>query len=361
MNYYAAFGSLFFLLHQGKLLWLLNTPVIGLWFRWVLRISGESSSVGRRHITRILPHAIFWCLGDKQVAEFRTHAKFSKRLYYAFRPLWWTLHAWDWCVADRWVPELSFGFATLTKYPDADPETNTVDGYVEHDVGGASSISWDSLIAAAGNGSGDVDTTDVGIFIYCGNAGRDGTYAGLSRGIYLFDTSSLTSVAVISSAVLSLYGSSKSDEMSASPNIDIYTSAPASNTGLVSGDFDSLGSTSQTGSPITYAGYSTAGYNAFTFNSTGIGNVSKTGISKYGSRNANYDVAASGPSWAADAILTLLAYAADNAGTSNDPKLVVTYALAAVTGTATASITEADIVTGGKTIIITLDGDEFIA
>lgn len=36
-------------------------------------------------------------------------------------------------------------------------------------------------------------------------------------------------------------------------------------------------------------------------------------------------------------------------------------AAAAVTGTATASITEADIVTGGKTIIITLDGDTFIA
>lgn len=34
---------------------------------------------------------------------------------------------------------------------------------------------------------------------------------------------------------------------------------------------------------------------------------------------------------------------------------------AAITGTATASITEADIVTGGKTIIITLTGDTFIA
>lgn len=36
-------------------------------------------------------------------------------------------------------------------------------------------------------------------------------------------------------------------------------------------------------------------------------------------------------------------------------------ATAAITGTATASITEADIVTGGKTIIITLTGDTFIA
>ena len=36
-------------------------------------------------------------------------------------------------------------------------------------------------------------------------------------------------------------------------------------------------------------------------------------------------------------------------------------ASAAVTGTATASITEADIVTGGKTIIITLTGTTWIA
>jgi hypothetical protein len=36
-------------------------------------------------------------------------------------------------------------------------------------------------------------------------------------------------------------------------------------------------------------------------------------------------------------------------------------ATVAVTGTATASITEADVVTGGKTIILTLTGDEWVA
>jgi len=106
----------------------------------------------------------------------------------------------------------------------------------------------------------------------------------------------LTSSADISAAVLSLYGRNKTDDLSITPNVDIYTSAPASNTALANGDFDSLGSTSQTGSPITYADFSISGYNAFTFNSTGRGNISKTGISKFGSRNANYDVANSAPS-----------------------------------------------------------------
>ena len=36
-------------------------------------------------------------------------------------------------------------------------------------------------------------------------------------------------------------------------------------------------------------------------------------------------------------------------------------ATAAITGTATASITEADVVTGGKTIVITLTNDEWVA
>lgn len=42
-------------------------------------------------------------------------------------------------------------------------------------------------------------------------------------------------------------------------------------------------------------------------------------------------------------------------------EFVATGATAAITGTATASITESDVVTGGKTIIITLTGDTFKA
>jgi hypothetical protein len=183
----------------------------------------------------------------------------------------------------------------------------------------------------------------------------------MDRYIALFDTSALTAAAAISAAVLSLYGDDKGNALGCSPNIDIYTSAPASNTALVAGDFDCLGTVSQTGSPITYAAWSITGYNAFTFDATGRGNISKTGISKFGARNANYDVANTAPSWVTNVDSYVTALNADSAGTANDPKLVVTYTLAAVTGTATESITEADIVTGSKTIIITLDGDTFIA
>jgi len=322
-RHYRAFGSLFFLLHQDRILRLLNAPVIGRWFRYALRINGESSAVGSLKIDRILPHAIFWWHGDKQLAEFRTHAKFSKRLYYAFRPLWWAMHTWDWCVADRWVPQLSFGFTTLTKYPDPDPETNTVDGSVEHNVG--TYTTWAAIRDGAGTGAYPTVASEAAQWIAAGDAA--GTWQVIARGIFLFDTSALTADASISATVLSLYGQSKQDVEGWTPNLDIYTSAPASNTDLVAGDFDSLGTVSQTGSPITYASFSTAGYNDFTFNATGKGNVSKTGVSKFGSRNANYDVANSAPAFTAFASNGIAVYYADQAGTANDPKLVVEYSL----------------------------------
>ena len=43
------------------------------------------------------------------------------------------------------------------------------------------------------------------------------------------------------------------------------------------------------------------------------------------------------------------------------PRRFIPRASAAITGTATAAITEADVVTGGKTIIITLTGDTWVA
>ena len=327
-EHHRAFGSLFFLLHQGKLLWLLNAPVIGRWFRWCMRIrrwdigSHETiSSIGPNFFTVPLdfdPHR-----GLKFRTDFRAHAKFSKRLYYAFRPLWWTLHAWDWCVADRWVPELSFGFSTLTAYPDADPETNTVDGRV---VQSGTNVTWATLYGGAGDGGEDTlsgPNTHVGWG--CGTT--TDRYSYIDRSIYLFYTAALTAAAAISSSVLSIYSSNTGwmNSESPVPNIDIYSSAPASNTALVAGDYDSLGSTSFSG-PMTHTTFNaSSGYKDFTLNGSGISNIDKTGVSKYGTQNANYDVAHVAPAWVSNNTVGFLAYYADYTGTANDPKLVVTY------------------------------------
>jgi len=87
--------------------------------KFILRIYGKRSSVGKNKIIKIEPHVITWENPDGSFsAEFRTHAKFAKRLYYGLKPLWKIMHFWDTTIANTFIPELNLGFDTLTEYPD---------------------------------------------------------------------------------------------------------------------------------------------------------------------------------------------------------------------------------------------------
>lgn len=312
---------------QDVLYFLLNAPVVRWWSRWVLRINGGRSSIGRRKVQAVLPNAIFWLEGETVSVEFRTHAKFSKRIYHAFKWVWWTLHFFDWLIADRFAPSLSFGFNTLTQYPDEDTETNTVDGYMEQRYSTGSGVSWATLISDPGNGSGDADNPGRAMYIAIDTVSSQ--YTVLIRSIFLFDTSPLGQDATISSAVFSLYGAAAqtwNSMIGTPPDVNVYTSDPASNTAIVDGDFDSIGTTAQCDTAIGYSSWSTAAYNDFSLNATGIGNISLTGVTKFGTRNANYDVSGTPPTWGSDDSCAIGCYFAEQAGTVNDPKLVVAYA-----------------------------------
>jgi len=113
-----------------------------------------------------------------------------------------------------------------------------VDGAVRHSTGSlGSGITWSSLTAAAGT-----DTYDSLPVLYT-NFYADNVSARwriIFRSIVLFYTASLPDDAVIGSAVLSLYGSSKTDGLSTSPSVNIYSSNPASNTTIESADYARL-------------------------------------------------------------------------------------------------------------------------
>ena len=316
--------------YQKTLCWLANNRYTKRWFRYVLRIHSYDCPLNV-NINRIEPNA-FWFGAVKKgeavevKADFRTHNKFSKRLYFAFKPMWWAFHAWDWLVADRFVPALSFGFSTLTAYPV--PGT-TVDGYVGRF---ASATSWASITGGAGN---EYDYTSANTeYVGFNIDNPNNLFLEVVRCIFLFNTSSLTSGATISAAIMSLYGSGKNNGTTLTTgNIDIYTSSPASNTVLANSDYANLGATSQTGSPITYTAFSTSGYNDFTFNATGRGNVSKTDVSKFGARNAIWDANGVAPPFGtAGSSWNISGYYSDQSGTSQDPKLVVTYTVATASG-----------------------------
>jgi hypothetical protein len=324
--HYLAFGRPFFKKHQRALLWLSNAPLVRRWFRRVLRINGDRSAVGDRAITRIEPHAITWALTRNVMqTEFRTHPKFARRLYYAFRPLWWAMHAWDSVVADRFVPKLSFGFATLTAYPDPGTGGPTGSATVERSTT-AESIA--TIRAGAGTYVSSTDNPN-NIAGFQTAVASSPNLRALDRGHFTFTTSGLGASVDISAAVLSIYGAGKNDDGTpVTPDINIYDATPAANFNFVTTDYGQFGSTAQCDTPITYSGWSTSGYNDFTLNATGRGNVSKTGVTKFGTRNANYDVANVAPTYSSNTGHFLQAYLAQETGTSKDPKLVVTYSLA---------------------------------
>ena len=86
------FSPNWFFRNQNKLLVFVNT-FIG---RRFFRINGDRSSVGNRKIVEIAPNYIRWQNKDNSYSvEFRTHNKFTKRLYYQLYPVWYLLHIWD--------------------------------------------------------------------------------------------------------------------------------------------------------------------------------------------------------------------------------------------------------------------------
>ena len=218
------------------------------------------------------------------------------------------------------------GNTTSTFYPDYDPESTSVDGTV-----GRTGVDepWGTIRAGAGTYANDTLTTTE-LFNFDSAATTNQWYK-IMRGIWLFDTSELDDGDVVDSATLSFYGSSKADQNSYVPDVNVYASTPASNTALVAGDYGNTGSTAFS-TAITYANFSTTSYNDFVLNASGLAGISKTGISKFSTRNANYDVANVAPSWAFNAGAQFITISADTAGTTQDPKLVVVHTSPAVQG-----------------------------
>jgi len=221
--------------------------------------------------------------------------------------------------------EISAGFID-GYYPDANVETSSVDGFAYYlDANGQS---WATAVADAGDAASD-DDADEGVNGQPIGWGCDSVvneYDILSRGFFVFDTSEIPDDAVIISSTLYIYGSVATNEGSWDDTaINIYSSAPATDTSIVAGDYDSLGVTAFCDTGIDIDDWSTTGYNAFVFNASGLAAISTDDVTKLGGR-ASYDVSGVDPGWTATGEeLTFGCYFADNAGTDKDPKLVVTY------------------------------------
>lgn len=314
-----ALGHNFFCKHQRILLGALNMPVFGKFFRNLIGI--EKLSEGReRRLARIEPGSIFWV--DKRLstgyvqmkAEFLTTPYYGKRLYYGLFPVWWAMHFWDWLLADRFLPALSFGFSTLTANPAAGTAGTTFDG---DDFNHTNGPTYASCHNNAFDSSRDASSAT---FVVCANSYLGaGPQFSIDRGCFWFDTSAIGATSIISAAVFSIFGAGTTN------NADTDSVSIVGFTGTVVGfngdqrDFSRFDST-KFATDMLFSAWSTSAYNDFTLNASGIANISKTSISKFGVRTAK-DLSTTQPGGQNDVTGTY----ADNG--SNKPKLVVTYAL----------------------------------
>ena len=221
--------------------------------------------------------------------------------------------------------------AVLTVYPDPHPESTTVDGHV-YQWGG--DISYAALRGAAGRDA----SPDAGVeYFYLNSGSTEDGWWQLSRAIFLFNTSSIPVGATVDSATFSLRIDNKYNGFSGNSfGFNLVSASPDSNTSLVGTDYAlaHFGST-RFASAISHSSLSTSVYNNFSLNSSGIANVTKGGISKFGLREDTYDIGNTPPTWESSKEMNISPYYADWTGTTNAPKLVVNYTLPGPTGVKT--------------------------
>lgn len=320
---FLAFNNKFFDKHQRALLALLNHPLTKRWFRWVLRIRKDDIGYDRE-IVRLLSNA-YHTKGDKPgefIADFRAHPKYGKRIYYAFRPMWWAIHFWDWIWADRFAPQWSFGFSILTAYPDAGTGATTVDGYAARVAVGGEAFSTirsgaGTTVSATGSGFGLINQISAHT--------SSNLFDQIYRSIFTFDTSSIGASATISAAEIDLNYDGGATGLTVS-GVNIDHVSPAANNSLAASDFN-IANWDNVAQATAVNSFTANTYAVFTLNVTGRGNISKTGISRFGSR-INNDLVNSAPTWVSGQDGEHDFTGADNAGTTKDPKLVVTYSTA---------------------------------
>ena len=217
------------------------------------------------------------------------------------------------------------GNTTDTYYPDADAESTSVDGMVTR----TNVSSWsDARNDANGNNVHDATTqSDIA-------AEEEFTNNfSITRAFFLFDTSAISDSDIIRSATFSVYVTAGEGN---DRTFGLIQTNPSSNTSLSVGDFDALTLNSPAEGAARVSLATTSAYSDFVLNSTGLGWVSKSSVTKLGLRHQD-DIDNTQPS-------TGRQYAgmrfADQTGTTEDPKLVVVHESNAAPSAPTSLLTE---------------------
>ena len=218
---------------------------------------------------------------------------------------------------DRKMIKGKVGNTTSVFYPDADPESSTVDGFVRRHY----DDNWSSIRSKLGTqyysdeASGWVTSLQT--------KGTTNEWDNMGRGVFTFNTGSIPDTDTVTDATFSFYvkdvqGTSAFGGMSlAITDHDNYQ-----NTHVSGWDYkiSRFGDRYASDTPIT--SYSGGSYHDHQFTNAGREMVDKTGITFIGTITAE-ELDNNEPSWQSNKYMKVNAYNADETGTTKDPKLVV--------------------------------------
>lgn len=208
-----------------------------------------------------------------------------------------------------------------TFFPDGDPEDTSVDGTAERFVG-----TEPFATLRSGNGTTAADTTTVGSCAELQASSTTDEYARILRGFFLFDTSTLGDGDTIDSGTFDLVFNFVIDQFAEAGAIALVDTSPASNTAIAASDYENNSGTTRQASDRTLASLvvDNVTYNLWTLNAAGAASVSKTGITKLGTR-INFDLDNSAPTWVNSNQAQANCAYADNVTAGVRPRLVITH------------------------------------
>lgn len=339
--------------HQSKLLWLLNSRITKRWFRWCMRVEREIIPLETR-IEGIAPNYLQWgarigyadrsallktasrnpeinrferrvakslyrkikkgVIEDKKILVplqnrgHKTHDKYSKRMYYAFKPFWYLLHFFDWAMLDRveYLTRFSFGFSTLQALPVAGANS-PCDGVVQ----GTSTV-YATARSTATTANASAAAPSIANY-------KTGANYTVGRHFFNFDTSEMGTGATPTAVDFVVKDASNAlNQDAGQATVHVVASNPASSSNVTTSDFNSIGSTSFAN--LAFSNWGGGASRTFSLDSNGVANANPTGISQYGLRLSG-DLNNSTPT----AFNFVDVDHADTSGTSNDPTLNITY------------------------------------
>lgn len=205
--------------------------------------------------------------------------------------------------------------SSQTFYPNADPESVSVDGFVGRNV---ANETWAAIRDAITGTSASDSGFGCQVNLIAADAPNTNRWTGLSRGIFLSDTSALAGITP-TAAVLHIYVDSLADDLGLS--LDVVDVTPDSNTAIIVTDYAQFGTTLL--GTISVSSLTPNAYNAITLNPTGLAAIATSGITKLGLR-LSADRTNTPPTWGSGSTTSVTFLTAEIASGFR-PYLEVTY------------------------------------